>query len=195
MGTRGLIGHKMGGVLHAVYNALDSYPSCLGREVAAFISDINAGNKWEDLKNALAKVVYVSPDDVRRLIRLNKKKYGELFESRDGMEYYCNIIDCTLEYYPDDSQFLNDSLFCEWAYILNLDENKLEIYKGFQRKRTLVSEIEHIAEDSIEWPGYNRKRKWAYGYAPCKMIRSVPFSEIKKVTKTLMKKLYGRNHE
>jgi hypothetical protein len=34
----------------------------------------------------------------------------------------------------DSSEFLADSLFCEWAYIINLDTEILEIYKGFQKK-------------------------------------------------------------
>jgi hypothetical protein len=32
----------------------------------------------------------------------------------------------------DDSEFIADSLMCEWAYVINLDEKVLEIYKGFQ---------------------------------------------------------------
>src|SRR5690606_5458243 len=29
--------------------------------------------------------------------------------------------------------FVGDSLFCEWAYVFNLDTGKLEVYRGFQK--------------------------------------------------------------
>ena len=29
----------------------------------------------------------------------------------------------------DDENFLNDNLFCEYGYIINLDENTLDIYR------------------------------------------------------------------
>ena len=34
----------------------------------------------------------------------------------------------------DSRSFMKDSLFCEWAYVINLTTNKLEIYRGFQKK-------------------------------------------------------------
>jgi len=33
----------------------------------------------------------------------------------------------------DNAGFLADSLFCEFAYIINLDSEKLEVYRGFNR--------------------------------------------------------------
>ena len=33
--------------------------------------------------------------------------------------------------YKNAERFLQEGLFCEWAYILNLDTRKLEIYSGF----------------------------------------------------------------
>lgn len=33
----------------------------------------------------------------------------------------------------DDSEFLNDSLFCEWTYIINLDNEQFEVYRGFNK--------------------------------------------------------------
>ena len=35
----------------------------------------------------------------------------------------------------DDTSFLYNSLFCEWAYIINLDKNKFEVYKGMNEKK------------------------------------------------------------
>lgn len=36
----------------------------------------------------------------------------------------------------DSADFMNDSLFCEWAYIFNFDTNRLEIYRGFNETCT-----------------------------------------------------------
>ena len=35
----------------------------------------------------------------------------------------------------DKQDFLHDSLFCEWAYIINLTDNILEVYTGFQKEK------------------------------------------------------------
>jgi hypothetical protein len=36
----------------------------------------------------------------------------------------------------DSKGFLSDSLFCEWAYIINLDKEVLEVYEGFQEEES-----------------------------------------------------------
>jgi hypothetical protein len=35
----------------------------------------------------------------------------------------------------DETGFAGDSLFCEWAYLINLDTNELEVYRGFNQKK------------------------------------------------------------
>jgi len=38
------------------------------------------------------------------------------------------------EFAPSALSFAADSLFCEWCYVLDLDANKIEIYKGFNQE-------------------------------------------------------------
>ena len=38
-----------------------------------------------------------------------------------------------LRYMIDNADFLRDSLFCEWGYVINLDKGVLEVYRGFQK--------------------------------------------------------------
>lgn len=38
-----------------------------------------------------------------------------------------------IEHMIDSQEFLADSLFCEWAYIMNLDDQQFEVYRGFNK--------------------------------------------------------------
>lgn len=42
--------------------------------------------------------------------------------------------DYTSDYFENQKSFLINSLFCEYAYIMNLDTQKLEVYKGFNEE-------------------------------------------------------------
>jgi hypothetical protein len=44
-----------------------------------------------------------------------------------------NIYKENLRYMIERNDFIKDSLFCEFGYIINLETNELEIYKGGQK--------------------------------------------------------------
>ena len=44
-----------------------------------------------------------------------------------------NVYKNGLRYMIDNHDFIKDSLFCEYAYIINLDTKRLEFYVGFQK--------------------------------------------------------------
>ena len=54
------------------------------------------------------------------------KYYGGKMETVE-----VDIGDNPCRHMVDDHDFLAASLFCEWAYIINVDTGKLEVYKGF----------------------------------------------------------------
>jgi hypothetical protein len=58
----------------------------------------------------------------------NDENYWRLRDSQGNI----GLLLCgALSEMIDNADFLQDSLFCEWAYIINLDDNVLEVYKGF----------------------------------------------------------------
>jgi len=68
--------------------------------------------------------------------------YSLLRETQGNLAAY---RDTNLPYMIDNHGFMKDSLFCEWAYIYNLDTSKLEIYRGFQK-------IQNENRYSMEYP-------------------------------------------
>ena len=80
----------------------------------------------------------------------------------------------------DSSGFLLDSLFCEWAYIVNLDTGKLELYRGFNKKPS-DGRYGNILEDKPEW----REAEY-YGVA---LIGEIPFEAIRNRTRKQLSEL------
>ena len=70
----------------------------------------------------------------------------------------------------DNKEFMGDSLFCEYAYILNLDNNYLEIYKGFNKD---------IETDN----DYTQFRQKDGKYVEVKNFDIVPFDSIRELLK------------
>jgi hypothetical protein len=54
-------------------------------------------------------------------------------------------------YMPDDASFAQDSLFCEFGYLVNLDDEVIEFYRGFQERG-------HGLGRFADGPGYEGSR-------------------------------------
>ena len=128
MSTRGAWGFRLDGQDKVSYVHCDGYPS-----------------GWPlDLVRELREKP-VSPEAVRNI----KLVDSEDRPHPDGQSYYEILkgeakIGSALEsgLMIDSHTFLADSLFCEWAYIINLDAGILEVYRGFQER---VSGTEYLA--------------------------------------------------
>jgi hypothetical protein len=144
MGTRGAAGFRIDGEDKVTYNHWDSYPSSLGNEVAKFLkkfSDVEA------LKEIAKNIVLVDDETIPTDEQISQAKELGLFNGMVGKQqdtdWYCLLRNSQgdlsvyekYKYMIDSHDFLKDSLFCEWAYIINLDTECLEIYKGFNKDR------------------------------------------------------------
>lgn len=173
MGTRGAWGFYKDGVTKATYNHLDSYPSCLGQVMKEFCM-VNDPADFEEIFNELKMVNANDVPSVDDYIKLGTYRnngvnggadeYYDLLRETQG-EPQCYINDPNLKVMIDSGNFLQDSLFCEWAYIINLENNELEIYRGF---------IKSPPKNSRYYDGGETRE----GYYPVDMVKSIPFESL-----------------
>lgn len=138
MGTRHLTVVQLDGEYRiAQYGQWDGYPSGQGETVLEFLKN------WDQPKfeAALRKCSFFNPKELTEFSEMVKregiqetwpKKFPEL--SRDtGAEILGAIQEVGGFKLKDSIEFAKDSLFCEYAYVLDLDANTLEVYKGFNK--------------------------------------------------------------
>jgi hypothetical protein len=136
MGTRGFLGFVVDGDAKITYNHYDSYPSGLGINVLAWARQIDVSKVREQVR-ALRLVSESAAPSAEEAIQ-----YALHTDSRvsDGDDWYATLrhlqgdpqgyLDAGVM--PDASDFPTNSLFCEWGYLVDLDRQTLEVYRGLQ---------------------------------------------------------------
>ena len=166
MGTRNLtIVLVNGKVKVAQYGQWDGYPTGVGKTIAKFIQnelDLKTFKKYaSQLELATKQMIKDSwidsgadPNSDRvtfDVADMHSSIYPEF--SRDTGAYILGLIQTGLVSHVDNQySFIKNSLFCEWAYELDLDKQVVKVYKGSQ----------HIGHDK---------------YGPCKVIKTYKFNE------------------
>ena len=156
MGTRHLTVVVVGGE-HKVaqYGQWDGYPDGAGTTILAALKRAHAED-FEDFREKVRSTRFISDEEVQRrwkeagadgsgMVSMEvsdamKSKYPQL--QRDmGYAVVDHLIDSPpgLEL-TDSISFVADSLFCEYAYVVDLDTNTFEVYKGFNQTPLDVSD-------------------------------------------------------
>lgn len=143
MSTRGAFGFFKDGITKVTYNHSDSYPSWLGDEMVNFCKkfSIEQMNAMFDRIQLVKQDDKPTPEMVAVAEKLNLINTGVGNQSVDDMYCLFRQTQGDLSVYAnpemvwmiDSQDFIKDSLYCEWAYIINLNTNMLEVYKGFQK--------------------------------------------------------------
>lgn len=166
MGTRGLYGFRKNGVDKTTYNHYDSYPDWLGHEVVHFCKETSI----EEINEIFDRIILVDEQDkpTKKQIAECIEYYDDSVGTQSANDWYCllrdaqgdlNVYKRGLKYMIDNHDFIEASLFCEYAYIINLDTNCLEFYVGFQ---TEPYSSNRYGVDKTD------------GYYPCKMVAYYP---------------------
>lgn len=147
MGTRNLTCVVLGGEYKvAQYCQWDGYPEGQGAVVLDFLSNKMDLDKFVERLEATRLGSNTEIGDLW-------KKYGaddsgfvttdvaEKFKA-DYPQLSRDMGAAVLEYIQDSStevllgsdiEFAKESLYCEWAYVIDLDKNTLEVYEGFNK--------------------------------------------------------------
>ncbi|MDF7809313.1 hypothetical protein P4E94_17850 [Pontiellaceae bacterium B12219] len=169
MSTRGLIGFRYRNKDKLTYNHADSHPDTLGLKI---LRELRGVDNWNVVLDRIDSLVPVP--EQRQLNEYTSMAEAEVRRAYPNLEYRVGLqniydlyqplqgtlqpyLDGKLMFAPDASDFIQNSLHCEWAYVANLDTEKFEIWKGLQSK-----------PDPENRYGTEHDRM---GYYPCRMIK------------------------
>ena len=202
MGTRGTTGFIVNEELKASYNHFDSYPSGLGVATLEFLRTYLAEDPVGELRRQAMRLQVVdeetkpTPEQVKYLSDggFANLSVGEQSETdwycllRETQGDWSAILDAG--YMLDGRNFPLDSLFCEWAYVINLDTETLEVYEGFQKElpkegywagRPTAEEDKQVYQEHLAWCLANDREPWrpeVSEYKAVKLIATYPLAEL-----------------
>jgi hypothetical protein len=136
----------------AQYGQWDGYPEGQGLTILSFLEE---KENMQKLKELLPKIRFENEQDIKEKTEFSKSigaregwvniSQSELYDQKyplDSRNLGGAILEKLLEHQNeseivlvDSEKFAADSLFCEWAYIIDLDNNTLEVYRGFNESR------------------------------------------------------------
>lgn len=150
MGTRHLIMAIVDGQTKlAQYGQWDGYPSGQGDRVCKFIDRLRSEPMAiPTFKDKLRQCSFLTREEIKKINEENKGK-GDVCDWEDwshlSRDQGAKILDLVMDSehglkLVDRTSFAADSLFCEYAYVLDMDNLALEFYTGFNQDSTLAGE-------------------------------------------------------
>lgn len=179
MSTRGGYGFVKGNEIKVSYNHYDSYFSGLGFDIMKFVTETTD----KEMEKIFDKIVMVKEDSIPTEEQIKEcEQYLDLkVSTQDKKDWYCllrnsqgelNEYKKELRYMIDNKEFLGDSLFCEYAYILNLDSKCLDIYTGFNENKNTNNLFTQFRNDEEK-------------YVEVELLTSISFKKIRNLFKKL----------
>lgn len=179
MGTRGTYGFRADGSDLLAYNHFDSYPGGLGVDILATARRVNP----PEVRTMIKGVTRIDETDSPTQAQANDLNQRGILPSNvsTGRDWYAWLREYQgdplgllgIGYWPENNEFINDSLFCEWGYIINLDANELEVYEGFQTKGHSNG---RYTED-FDPDKWNPTHRDTY-YWPCALLTTFPLTHL-----------------
>lgn len=196
MGTRGLWGFRYERKDKLTYNHYDSYPTGLGEAIRKFVKS----HSIADMKKIATKIELVDSQSKPTAEQIEAcSEWTDLSVSNQSTEdWYCLLRNAQgepeayasgLKYMIDSQDFIKDSLFCEYAYIINLDTEKVEFYIGFQNTPQ-KNRYKHTKE---ELQKMNKENPVGEPYYNCKLHMEIPIKEFRKTPMAALERSISEN--
>ena len=186
MGTRNLtMVISNGETKVAQYGQWDGYPSGQGAHVLKFIKKVSI----KKFKEVLKRTKFVDKKQQKVIDKwfksigcedgwmtidqsvLYHKKFPLLSRNNGAQVLFLLMkLSNDILWLQDSAGFAGDSLFCEWAYVLDLDKRVLEIYTGFNKSP--------VDENSR----FGKLPESDNDYAQVQLLVKYTFAELKKMT-------------
>lgn len=183
MSTRGVYGFRKNGQDKLSYKHCDSYPEWLGRRITEAIQQLPT----ERLNDLYDHIKMVSEGDdpgdvIRRMVTRVVPKtdydlegddwYWTLHEFQGRLDLLNELYEQSgIAYMTESRDFITDSLFCEFGYIINLDTEMLEFWVGFQHKPQLGNRY----GEKPTYKSYREKQ-----YYPCALKGQWPLDDVRR---------------
>jgi len=179
MSTTGVFGFIINDVEKVTFNHSHSYPGGLGNDILNYI---NAVTDFGELRVQVSDMKLVGKKkptrtqikkcEVADTINLDVGKQSDndwmcLLNKAQGVP--SKLIEIGLMI--DTKDLLINSFMCEWAYIINLDTNELEVYKGVNAHPSGSGRYANKQSDmgySIPYYGVNLIKKFNFNELPDK---------------------------
>lgn len=166
MGTRHLIAVFQGGTHKiAQYGQWDGYPEGQGKTVLEFLQDESKVHMMRDYR--LKQCRFLTDAEMNKIDRDHGLDWAAFYPqlSRNMGADILNLVSKSDGVMLKDSlEFAADSLFCEWAYIVDFDQGVFEIYKGFNTEPAVGRFKDFETEPNSE-------------YQPVTLIKTYPLYE------------------
>lgn len=164
MGTRNLtiVINKNGEIKVAQYGQYDGHPEGQGVVILKFLLNKNL----KEFQNKLDNCYFFKDDDIDKNWTI--KEYPQLNRTLGAsiLNYIYENVKNNKIGLIDKSDFAYDSLFCEWAYVIDFSKNVFEIYKGFQDK--ILDKNQRFYKNTAN----------EFGYYAVKMIDSYSLNDL-----------------
>lgn len=181
MGTRGAMVFVVDGETKVMYNHFDSYPDGLGLDIMAWLREcLESESRLEEVVSLTRRLRKIEHSDSLP----TEEEWHHFSEYADtrvstGDDWYALLrgtqgkpdVALRAGFYVDASEFLLDSLFCEWAYVVDFDKSVFEIYRGFQTS----------GKTHGRWVqgGAQERRVLDKTYYPISLMVEIPFSDLR----------------
>lgn len=152
MGTRHLIAIVVDKEIKvAQYNQWDGYPSGAGVAILSILRD----GLYDSFTDKVRGCSWVTEEDIEVVNATENWDKVYPWLARDCSEDIFGYIQNSENGLKllDRRSFAAESLFCEWGYVIDLDNSVLEVYRGFNKEPVPAGErFADLAKDGDYYP-------------------------------------------